>query len=138
MFFEEPLPIAVHDVGDVFLAVTAFLEDGCQLLIVGYRVDFEGGTIDAVLTVSVSTDGRMQGIAGQLADVIDVIGYVGEGDGLTRKVVAPRKCLRVRPVDDLLFTPPRSMMTLSCSSENWRWPGARARQFWWVANRGPL
>ena len=136
----ESNPVPVHDLLDVSPGVAPAFEDRDKQLVIRDGIDFTRRAVYAALPVGIAADRRMIGIAGKLAHVIDMIGHVVQRNFLAPEVVPAVVSPGVRQSRvyhgqsiqvsmDAPMTPPLSMTIRSCSSENWRWPGTRARQF---------
>src|SRR3954447_21804012 len=85
---KETQPIVVEDGVDVGAAVTAAVEDVGQLLQVGDRVEVAGGLLGAEAAVQVRADAAVQRGAGELADVVDVVGGGVEADDLRGRLAS--------------------------------------------------
>src|SRR5262249_3980807 len=79
---EEAHPVAVHDALDVGVLVAAAAEQLGHLLQVGDGVQVAGRLLLAVAAVEVGADGGGAGVAGELADAVDVVAHVVELDKL--------------------------------------------------------
>ena len=105
----------MHDVGDVFFLIATIFEHGGDAGEVGDGIEIFGGLFGAVAAVEVCTDAAVEGVAGELADVVDEIADDFEFEATSCGVVWPRiqpgiiiQASRAAPM-----TPPRSMRALS-------------------------
>ena len=64
--------------------IAAAGEDGVELLEVGDPIEADGDLLGAEAAVEVAADGGVPGVAGELADVVDVVGDGFEPDHLAR------------------------------------------------------
>ena len=79
---EEVEEVAVHDAFDVGVAVAAVAEQRGHLLEVGDGGEVSRGLFFAEAAVEVCADAAVVRVAGQLADVVDVVDDVRHADGL--------------------------------------------------------
>lgn len=72
----------MHDRCDITIVVPPLREDFCHTLQVGDRIQIRRGLLAAKTTVEIAAYRGMLAIPGKLANVIDVVGNVGEHDAL--------------------------------------------------------
>jgi len=72
---QPPQPVPVENRIHIRLSVTAGRQNAGQLLQVGDRIQIARRLLVSVSTVQVAAYGRMPRVPGDLADMIDVIGY---------------------------------------------------------------
>src|SRR5262249_47585422 len=82
--FEEAQPVAVKDGGDVGGRVAAGLKKGGKFLQIGDGIELGGDLFGPEAAVEVGSDGDVIAVAGDLADVVNVVGDVVERDCFTR------------------------------------------------------
>lgn len=72
-FLEEAEPVIVHDVFDVFWGIAFFAEQVGKFLEVGYGLEVVGALFAAEGTVEVGANADVERVAGELADVVEVV-----------------------------------------------------------------
>ena len=71
--FQEVDEVLMGNAFEVFLGITATLEDGSKLLQVGDYVEPRGGLLGSETTIEIGADTGMPGSAEQLTNMIDVV-----------------------------------------------------------------
>ena len=107
-----------------------------SLVEVGDGVQVGRGLLAAVAAVEVGADAHVPGVAGELADVVDVIDQRARAcTPASCGVVLPRiqPGTIIQASSALPMTAPRAISALICSSVNCRWSGTSARQLLWLA-----
>lgn len=130
----------MYDRGDIVLGVAARGQQAHQQLQIGDRVEVARRLLAPEAAVEVGAERGVACVAGQLADVIDLVGHVGERNTRVRQpwrspITQPG--LSIHASSAAPITPPRAMIARSCASLNWRWLGTSARQLLWVGEQRP-
>src|SRR5688572_19340642 len=89
---EKPFPVAVKDVVDVRVAVTAIGQNAGQLLKVAVRLQIARGLLIAKTAIEVCTEGGVLGVAGDVTDAVDMVGQRAQVDdvGLSHSALPVR------------------------------------------------
>ena len=128
----------MHDLCDVVFRIATGAEQIGDLLDVDDGVEVVRALLDTVAAVEIGPDRGVVGVAGDLADVVDVIGdrFASVTFSL---VVTPRSQLgcNIQASITAPITPSRSTIRRIMSSVIWRSPGTSARQLEWLAKIGP-
>ena len=117
---EEPQPVAVKHVVDRIGGIAATCQNRVEFLQVAYAIEPGGGLLGAIAAVQVAADGRVVGVAGELADVVDVVGYGIETDDRARGLAPIQPGASIQASRAAPMTAPRSISCLICSSLNCR------------------
>jgi hypothetical protein len=79
VFQEEIQPILTKDIVDVLIVVTSCRQNGCEFLQIEVGIEVAGRFFATEAAIEVGAKGDMSGIAGDTADVINVVGKPVEG-----------------------------------------------------------
>lgn len=63
----------MEDGSHIRIAISALMQEGSQILEVGYGVEIFGTLLGSEASIKIASDGDVLGIARNLADVIDVV-----------------------------------------------------------------
>ena len=95
-------------------------QDCVEFLQVRDAIEPGGRLLGAEAAVQVAADGRVVRIAGELADVVDVVGHGFETDDLARGLAPTQPGASIQASRAAPMTAPRSINRLICSSLNCR------------------
>ena len=124
----------MRDLLDVGLAVPTPAQQRRQIGQVGDRVHVGRALLAPERAIQVGPDGTVPRVAGQLANMIDVIGDRFSVTPAPSGCVAPRTHpgTSIQASKAAPMTASRAISSRICSSENWRLCATSVRQFEWL------